>query len=279
MEPQVNKRRLKQPVEMGGKGLFLGKPCTVALHPAAEGEGVRIETPAGVLRVSPDAVAETANFTYLKKDGVQVYMVEHLLAALYASRIGNVRVQISSEELPILDGSALPWVNAIRKAGVVDQAEPWPVVEVGDPLAEYDGDRFLGVFPASRLRLGFYFAHPHPRLERTYFEWTYEEGEFGKEIAPARTFTTESDWEALKVRGLARFVSDDEGLLFTAAGPHVPLRFPNEPVRHKVLDLLGDFSISGVWVKGFVMGFRSGHLMNHRLARQLAAGNSSRAAP
>ncbi|MGH8102932.1 MAG: UDP-3-O-acyl-N-acetylglucosamine deacetylase [bacterium] len=274
MSKPFPKRTINSPVKVSGKGLFLGRPCEVILEPAQAGAGILIQTPVGDLAVSPDAVVESSNFTFLKKGDIQVFMVEHLFAALHGLRVGNLLIRLSGEEMPILDGSALPWAEAILHSGLVEQNEPWTTIEPAAPLAEYEGDHFLGAFPGSHLKIGYYFSHPHPHLGRAYFEWEYDEAGFVKDIAPARTFATEQEWEALKGRGLAQAVTGGEGVLFTDRGPHTPLRFPNEPLRHKILDMLGDLFIAGVWLSGFVMGFRSGHLMNHRLAKQLAAMKS-----
>ncbi len=241
----------------------------VLLLPAKEGEGISFHTPAGTLLPGVSVLQEKDRYTSLSNGSVQVNLPEHLLAALYGLRIGNVKIQISSDELPILDGSALPWVTAIKQAGLVEQKQEWKVFHPLAPLACADGNRFLALFPGEKLRIGYLLDYPHPALERDFLLCEVDEERFCTQIAPARTFITEEELQEVQKSGRLHNLTGSEGILFRISGPHTPLRNPHEPAQHKILDILGDLAVAGLRVQGTILGIRSGHRLNHLLTRRI----------
>jgi len=256
-------------VKVDGYGLFGGKPVEVLLHPAKEGEGISFDTPKGTLRAEVSALQEKARYTSLSNGSVEVNLSEHLLAALYGLHIRNVRVQISADELPILDGSALPWITAIKEAGLVEQEQEWRVFHPPAPIVCAEGNRFLALFPGEKLRIGYFLDYSHPAVGRDFLLCPVDEERFCTEIAPARTFITEEELLEVQKSGQLRHLTGSEGILFQKSGPHTPLRSPHEPAQHKILDILGDLAVAGLWVQGTLLGIRSGHRLNHLLTRQI----------
>jgi len=258
-----------------GVGLHTGEPATVDVEPAEPGSGIVFllrSAHDGRRTISVPALAEnvvdTSRATVVGRDGAAVSTTEHLLSALFASGISNARIVVDGPEIPICDGSAQQFVDAIGRAGKTVQDRPRAVLALTEPYVLRSGDRLVAAFPAPAFRVRF-VADFAPPVGTQYFDGEIEPELYEREIAGARTFGYLHELEGLRARGLARGASLENALVFTADGPMQPLRWPNEIVRHKVLDLIGDFALLGAWPQFEIVAVKSGHEMHARAARAL----------
>lgn len=266
---------LREPLRFEGVGLHSGVPCRVDVKPAAAGSGLRFVRDGAQIPALAEYVVETARATVLGKNGVTVSTVEHLLAALFGTGVSNAEIVVEGPEIPLADGSAQVFADAIAAAGIVSQGEPRHTFVPSSPSFARDGDRIVAVLPASAFRVKFVADFPAP-IGTQYFDGEVDRDMFLKEIAGARTFGYLHEVEALRKRGLAQGGTLENAVVFAPDGPMQPLRWQDEPVRHKVLDLLGDFSLLGAWPQCEVVAIKSGHklhcIMTGQLREQVRAG-------
>lgn len=261
---------VRSPFSIDGVGLHTGVQTRVDVRPAPPNTGLRFITGGIEIPALAEYVVETARATVLGKDETTISTVEHLLAAIFGMGISNAEIQVDGPEIPVADGSARRFVEAIQEAGIVSQREVRkrfvPVV----PEFARDGDRAVIVLPASHFRVRFLadFAAP---IGTQYFDAEMTPDVFREEIAGARTFGYLHEVEALLQRGLARGGTLENALVFTADGPMQPMRWDNEPVRHKVLDLLGDLALLGAWPQCEVIAIKSGHKLHAIATGQMRA--------
>ncbi len=264
---------LARRARLAGIGLHSGRHVHVILHPAPAGHGIVFHR-SDVDCFIP-AVAEEAgcfdHATTLGARGRDVATVEHLLSAAVGAGLDNVLVELDGPEVPILDGSALPWLEAFRVAGIVAQNaaaipfSPSHVVAVPD-----SGGRKLEIRPARDLRVTYTIDFPNPAVGRQSITVVLTPGSYAAHLAPARTFGFLSEYEALKAHGLARGAREDNCIVVGADRvENGELRFADEFVRHKALDLLGDLALVGRPVVGHVVAHKAGHAMHATLARLL----------
>jgi UDP-3-O-[3-hydroxymyristoyl] N-acetylglucosamine deacetylase len=204
----------------------------------------------------------------------RIATVEHLLAAIFALEIQNLRIEVSGTEIPMMDGSALPFVVALRTAGRVTQAAPRLELEVEEPFEIREGDRSIRVLPADELSISYEIDFDHPQIGRQFFEIPkLDDKIFEQEIAPARTFGFVHEVEALRKAGLAMGGSLDNAVVLdeTRVLNDEGLRWPDEFVRHKMIDLIGDLALLGARPKAQIKVERGGHRLHHRLVEALAA--------
>ncbi len=263
---------LARPVEVSGQPIFSGGESKVRLIPAeTPGEGIRFFHPGGEkFRLSPALLGEGKHCTLLEGAGLRVAMTEHLLFALLCLGITDLGVEVEGEELPGLDGSSRPWIEAMGEAGRVElEGEVRPLQLGVDLRIELEGACLIAL-PAEELRVDYILSHPHPVVGDQY-AWVGKETDLAEEIAPARTFVTTEEARAMIERGLISEPNPEHAVVVEEGGYSKKLYAPNEPARHKILDLLGDLYTLGRPVVGHLIGIKSGHLLNHRLARRLAA--------
>lgn len=268
-------RTLKRAVSMTGNGLHSGRPVRVRLVPAPAGNGIVFQRtdlegePA--IQAAYDRVVDTRLCTTLGADGVRVGTVEHLMSALYGIGIDNVQVLVDGPEIPILDGSSQPWIQAILKAGTRRQHRCRRLMVVRRAVTVRDGDAWARFEPSSRFRISARVDFDHPLISRHLFTFDFSELDFVQKIAGARTFAFKREVEALRSMGLAKGGSLDNAIViddFSILNPE-GLRFADEFVRHKVLDAIGDIALSGEKVIGHLVLHRSGHALNNQLLHQL----------
>jgi UDP-3-O-[3-hydroxymyristoyl] N-acetylglucosamine deacetylase len=270
-----NRQTLAREAEVRGIGLHSGAEVLMRLVPAEAGSGIvfvrtdlgGIEIPATLEHAGPSFYA-----TVLQKGGVTVSTVEHLMAALYALQVDDLRIELDGPEAPILDGSSRPFVEAILSAGTLEHPVPRLYLTVVRPLVVTQDEKRIAVYPCSEYRVTYAIEFPHPGLgyqELTASIWGADA--FAEKLAPARTFTFESEVEALRKAGLARGGSLDNAVVIGSGGllNEGGLRFPDEFVRHKMLDLTGDLSLLGRPLRGHVVAYRAGHDLHGRLARRI----------
>lgn len=217
-------------------------------------------------------VARVSYATSLMKNGVLLSTTEHLLAALYSCGVDNVYVEIDALELPILDGSALPFVEMLYEAGIRPLRKRRKYLKVIKPLEISEGDRRIGIYPADDFRVQCLIDFPHPLIRRQDSEIVVGRESFCKELAPARTFTFVHEIEKLRAMGLIRGGSLDNAIVLTADGlMQGELRFADEFSRHKALDLIGDLALLGRPLKALVVAHKAGHALHTRLVTRLLA--------
>jgi UDP-3-O-[3-hydroxymyristoyl] N-acetylglucosamine deacetylase len=259
------------PVRLGGIGLHSGRFQEMVLRPAPPGSGIvfRRAFPAGtVIRAALDAVTGTdGRVTLGGAGGVQT--VEHLLSAAWAAGIDNLDVELAGAEVPGMDGSALPFFEALRDAGVERQDAVRPVLRVRAPVWAGEGSSWTVALPAPRFGVTYVVTQDAPRLEDQAATYDPARDRYEEVIAPARTWGYERDVEALHRRGLALGASLENTLVIGASGYVNSPRFPNEAARHKILDLVGDLALLGRDIQGYVIAVRAGHRLHVALARAL----------
>jgi UDP-3-O-[3-hydroxymyristoyl] N-acetylglucosamine deacetylase len=281
---------LAQEFSLSGVGLHSGDRVQVRVMPAAAGVGryfVRVDLPgAPQIPAHVDAVNQTLLSTELAAAGATVRTVEHLLAALVAMGADNARIEIDAAEAPLLDGSALEWARAIAQAGIVPQDQVHQPVQITEPLWVRDGDAFVAALPAPELRFTYGIDFDLAAIGNQWHSWspdldrdvpqTISTGTFISEIAPARTFGLAHQIEYLRAQGLIKGGSLDNALVCDAQGwLNPPLRFPNEPARHKLLDLVGDLSLVGTIPTAHFLAYKASHTLHTQLARSLHAQRSA----
>ena len=266
-------RTLRTPVEFSGVGLHSGETIKARLLPAAQGEGIEF-----VRTDLTDAPAVPAHIAYhspmdrrtrLKRDGAQVETVEHFLAACSAYQIDNLRVELTGTEFPGLDGSALPFVEYFRQAGTVEQREDAKVFRLDQPVYVRDGDATLVALPTEspNLILQYVAFFDEPGVDSGAFQTQLTAEAFENDIAPARTFCLASEVEFLIKHGFGKGANKENTVIL--GDPETQLRMPDEPVRHKMLDLIGDLRLLGADLSAHIIANRSGHKTNAELVRRL----------
>ena len=263
---------LAKEIQYSGIGLHSGLEVHMRIKPAPAGTGVVFERTDidghPRVRASAQNVAATMRATTIEEDGVRFFTIEHLMSAISASGLDNCIVELDSEEPPVADGASLAFFDLIEKAGLKTLDEERSVISVDRVLRIDDGDRFIMIVPYDGLRVSFTSLNPHPLAGTQYTDVIVDAASYRKEIAPARTIAYEGEVEALRKAGLGLggtletvIVYNDERWLNT-------LRFPNELVRHKALDVIGDLRLAGV-VRGHVIAVKSAHALNTALAKKI----------
>lgn len=277
MDKQVT---LAKEVHLAGVGLHSGVGAEVVLKPGLPEGGVvlrRGDVSDGGFTLSPGLVRASPLCTLLENDkGVMLSTVEHLFSALHALRVDSVVIEVNGPEVPILDGSALPWVELIDDAGRVETKMARHVLKVAKPVVEDAEGRVLLAEPDPRpgLRVECTVDFPHTLIGVQVWRGVVDEETFRREIAPARTFVMEKDIAAAQAAGLAKGGSLENALVFGENGDVLNeggLRFVDEPVRHKVLDFVGDVYLQGQVVQGRFALTAPGHVANNRLLRKVVA--------
>jgi len=252
-----------------GVGVHTGATSRVEVAPAPPGSGIVFLLAEGVrIPATAEFVTETARATVLGQHGATVSTIEHLMAALFAMGIDNATVTVSGPEIPVMDGSAREFAEGIAQCEVVAQNEMRKRLVITAPHFFRDGDRTLVVLPASRLRVRF-LADFAPPIGTQFFDSEVTPERFRDEIAGARTFGYLHEVEALRKRGLAQGGTLENAVVFGPEGPLTPLRWPDEVVRHKVLDLLGDLALIGAYPQCEVIAIKSGHRLHCIATREL----------
>jgi len=265
---------LAHAVTLSGNGLHGNRPCTVVLRPAEQATGIVFRhLPSGVdIPARAEFVGDCSLATTLIRDGVRLQTVEHLLSALMGLEIDHLTVDLTGDELPILDGSAGPWVRAIQSAGIRAMASRTRSRRIVRPVEVRQGDKWMRVSPYPGLRVGYTIDFDHPAIGRQTRELTITPSKYVRDLGSARTFCMEQDIEFMRARGLAKGGSLDNAVVFSPQGPlNESLRFEDEAVRHKMLDLLGDLKLLGAPLEGLVEAHRAGHALHVELARAILA--------
>jgi UDP-3-O-[3-hydroxymyristoyl] N-acetylglucosamine deacetylase len=267
---------LAKPFERSGVGLHSGIKTQVRVLPTRGGEGryfVRVDLPdQPLIPARVKFVHHTQLSTELAANGGAVRTVEHLLSALAGCGVDHARIEIDGGELPLLDGSAQEWVSAIAQSGTipVDTLSPSPP-PLQQPIWIYEGETFVAALPSPTTRFTYGIEFDLPAIGQQWYTWHPEQEAFESAIAPARTFGLAHQIDQLRSAGLIKGGSLDNALVCDANGwLNPPLRFANEPVRHKLLDLVGDLSLLGKLPQAHFLAYRASHKLHIQLANALA---------
>lgn len=270
-----NQQTLAAPVTCSGVGLHSGQPVTITLRPAPANTGVVFVNRNGHAGASLPASIEhrvpTELCTALSGNGFQVKTIEHVLAALSGLEVDNVYIDVTAGEVPVMDGSAAPFVRLIRSVGVLSQNQTQSYLKIMAPLEVSEGSKRVRIEPSATPRITYSIHYDHPLIQNQTYVHDCSVSSFEKHIAEARTFGFLHEVQALWARGLGRGGTLDNTVVLSEKGVvnESGLRFPNEFVRHKVLDLIGDFSLLGMSFIGHIVAERSGHALHTRLVQQI----------
>jgi UDP-3-O-[3-hydroxymyristoyl] N-acetylglucosamine deacetylase len=260
-------------VECAGVGLHSGAAVHLRILPAPAGSGIvfhRVDLDGFEVEAISRNVARVSYATSLMKKGVLISTTEHLLSAFIGTGIDNAIVELDNLELPILDGSAQPFVELIQRVGIRKQRRARTYLRIRHGLEMREGDKFIAVYPADTYSVSYTIDFPHPLIGKETFSVELANGNYFREIAAARTFGSRQDEKTLRNMGLIRGASRENCVVLTKDGiENPPLRFADEFVRHKVLDLIGDLALLGKQILGNVVADRAGHAMHTALVSRL----------
>jgi UDP-3-O-[3-hydroxymyristoyl] N-acetylglucosamine deacetylase/3-hydroxyacyl-[acyl-carrier-protein] dehydratase len=269
---------LQGEAQVSGIGLLLGEPVNVTIQPAPEGHGIVFERidqdPPIQIPATIDNVTQRARRTTLRRGDVTIETIEHCMSALAGLRIDNALIRIDGPELPCGDGSALPFVEPILEVGIKAQDSPRRILKVSSPIMVKDGDAMIAAFPSDTAEFEVVFDLDYGdnthRIKRQTQAFALRNGNFAEDISPARTYSLKEEAQALWDQGMCRHLSPKDVLVIGDDGPiENSYRFENEPVRHKIVDLLGDLYLSGAEIHGKFVAHKSGHNLNRRMCGQL----------
>jgi len=271
-------RTIANAVEFSGIGLHSGVPVSMRLLPAPAGCGIlfrRTDLDNFEIAATGRNVAKVSYATSLMRKGVLIQTTEHLLSALIGVGVDNVIIEVDNLELPILDGSALPYVEAFRSIGLKTQRRRREYLRILKSLEVREGDKFIGVYPGEGYSVSYKIDFPTP-IGRQGFAVDLATRDYAAQIAPARTFGFKEDEAMLRNMGLIRGVSEQSAIILNRERVlNGPLRFDDEFVRHKVLDLIGDLALAGHHILGHVVAERAGHAMHTALVSRLLKDRSA----
>ena len=269
----LNQTTVARPVSCTGIGVHSGKNVTVAIKPAPVNHGIKfvrtdlMDSPGIAARFN--MVVDTSLATVIGYNGFIISTIEHLMACFTGQGIDNALVELDNYEMPIMDGSGGPFAEAIKSAGVENQAGARCFFVIKNPIElERDG-KFVGIYPDSTYKITYTIDYDHPLIGRQTRTVDVYDGNFETQIARARTFGFLEEYELMKHYGLAQGGSLDNVLVIDEDGVVNPdgLRYPDEFVRHKILDCIGDFSLLGMPILGHVIVEKSGHAFNHEFLK------------
>jgi UDP-3-O-[3-hydroxymyristoyl] N-acetylglucosamine deacetylase len=269
----TQEQTIRSTVACSGVGLHSGAAVSMRIVPAPAGTGIvfrRSDLDDFEIEAISRNVARVSYATSLMKKGVLISTTEHLLSAFMGLGVDNAIVELDNLELPILDGSALPFVELIQKAGLRKQRRPRKYLKILRELEMREGNKLISVYPADSYSVSYAINFPHPLIGKETFEVELSNGSYLRHIAGARTFGSREDEKAMRNMGLIRGASRENCIVLTRDGiENGPLRYPDEFVRHKVLDLVGDLALLGKPILGRIVADRAGHAMHTALVSRI----------
>ena len=270
----INQTTLTKPISISGVGLHTGVEVNMTLRPAPANTGyifVRTDLDNFEIPASVEYISHCSYATTLMRRGVVLSTCEHLLSALRGAGVDNCFIEIDSIEIPIMDGSSEDFFELITKTGVIEQDARSHLLRILERVEVEIGDRKMSVEPAKNYEIDCTIDFPHPFIERQRLKFVFENGSFGKEIASARTFGFTHEIDSLRKANLALGGSLDNAVVLTTDGMlnETPLRFDDEFVRHKILDIIGDFALLGMPIQGKITAEKSGHSVHAALMSKL----------
>lgn len=270
----TNQTTLAKAIETSGTGLHTGVSVNLKLKPAPENTGyifVRTDLDDFEIPASVEYVSHCSYATTLLRKGVLLSTCEHLLAALRGMSVDNCFIELDNIEIPILDGSSEIWVELLEKAGIVRQNAARRFLQIKKKVIFEQDDKLMSIEPSDKFEIECEIDFPHPLIRRQTYDFELADGSFGREIASARTFGFTQEIEMLRKANLALGGSLENAIVLTPDGMlnENPLRFRDEFVRHKILDIIGDFALLGMPIRGKLTAFKSGHAVHASLMSKL----------
>ena len=275
----LKQRTLSNVIRATGVGLHTGEKVFLTLKPAPEDTGivfyrVDLETPVEI-KATPESVTETVMSTTIESNGTKISTVEHLMSAFAGMGVDNAYVELSTHEVPIMDGSAAPFVFLLQSAGIAEQSKPKQFIRIKKPLEVRDGDKWVRLEPFNGFKVTFTIDFDHPIFKNSIQKATvdFSTTSFIKEVSRARTFGFMDDLETLRKAGLARGGSFDNAIVMDSFNilNDDGLRYKDEFVKHKILDAVGDLYLLGHSLIGAFSAHKSGHALNNQVLRKLMA--------
>lgn len=266
---------IEQTISTSGVGLHSGRSSKVSLSPAPVDNGIvfrrKVNSHVETCQASIRNLRSTELCTVVGSNGFQIQTTEHVLSALWGLGIDNAFIDIDSEEVPAMDGSAAPFAKLIRLAGILPQERPKTYLKIVEPIHIGDDNRGISILPAPFPKITYTIDYDHELIQQQTYEHEWSTVDFEANIAHARTFAFSHEVEALWARGLGQGGSLDNTIVFSDSGimNDGELRFPDECVRHKVLDLIGDLSLLGIHVIGHIVAKCSGHQLHTQLVQAI----------
>ncbi len=277
-DAQYYEHTIVETLAFSGIGLHSGAPVSMRLLPATAGSGIvfrRTDLDNFEIPATGRNVAKVSYATSLMRQGVLISTTEHLLSALIGMGVDNVIIELDNLELPILDGSARPYVEAFQRAGLKTQRRCRDYLRILKPVEVRDGNKFIGIYPGDGYSISYQIDFAPP-IGQQGISLDLASRTYDADIAPARTFGFKEDEQKLRGMGLIRGVSSQSAIIVTRSGvENGPLRFQDEFVRHKVLDLIGDLALAGHQILGRVVAERAGHAMHTALVSRLLRDRST----
>jgi UDP-3-O-[3-hydroxymyristoyl] N-acetylglucosamine deacetylase len=275
----MHQQTIAAPVEFRGIGLHTGVPVSLRILPAPAGKGIvfrRVDLDNFEIRADVGSVTRVAYATTLMNRGVWISTVEHLLSALYGLAIDNAYLELDNFEVPILDGSAQPYIDAIARVGTTIQNRRRRCIRILKEFTVGEGQKTLTICPSDTFSIKYEIDFPHPLVGKQTLDVDMTAANYAESIGPARTFGFYREVENLQANGLIRGGSLENAIVLTETGMlnDSPLRFRDEFVRHKALDLLGDFALIGQPVLGRLVAHRAGHALHTRFVAELLESTS-----
>ncbi|WP_304334926.1 UDP-3-O-acyl-N-acetylglucosamine deacetylase [Conchiformibius steedae] len=275
----MRQRTLARKVEMTGVGLHSGERVAMTLHPAVDNHGIafrRCDLDAAVIPLHPNLINDTRlSSTVVTADGVRVGTIEHIMSALAACGIDNVLIELNAPEIPIMDGSSLPFVYLLKEAGIVEQQAKKRFLRIMREVSVQQPDKWVRFVPYDgfKLKLTIEFDHPVFNTSEPVFEIDFAKQNYIEEIARARTFGFMQEVEMMRTHNLGLGGNLGNAIVIDETDVLNPdgLRYPDEFVRHKILDAIGDLYIVGHPIIGAFEGYKSGHAINNALLRSILA--------
>jgi UDP-3-O-[3-hydroxymyristoyl] N-acetylglucosamine deacetylase len=268
----AHQQTIRREVSCAGIGLHSGKKVRLRFVPAPTDTGIvfrRVDT-GGQVRAERDNLSTINYATSLSRDGVSVATIEHLLSAAYALRVDNLYVELDAPEVPIMDGSAAPFIYLFHEAGLRRQGKPRRVLRVVKPVRVTDGDKSMAVFPSDGFKVSYTIKFAHPLIQYQTSTIPVTPPAYASYVAPARTFCFLRDVEPLRRKGLTLGGSLDNAVVLDDVSIlNEKLRFSDEFVRHKILDAIGDLALIGYPLLGHVVAYKGGHALHSKLVGQL----------
>jgi UDP-3-O-[3-hydroxymyristoyl] N-acetylglucosamine deacetylase len=277
----MNQTTISNSVKTSGIGLHTGVEVNLSLKPAPPNTGyifVRTDLDNFEIPASVEYISHCSYATTLLRKGVVLSTVEHLLSALRGAGVDNCFVEVDNIEMPIMDGSSENFIELIEQAGIVEQKDaPRHFLQIKEKVEFQQGDRKMSIEPSDKYEIECLIDFSHPFIGEQKFHFTFENGSFGKQIASARTFGFTTEIEMLRKANLALGGSLENAIVLTPEGMlnENPLRFHDEFVRHKILDIIGDFALLGMPVLGKIKAEKSGHAVHAVLMSKLLKTESA----
>lgn len=269
----MKQKTIKNKVEIVGVGLHKGVPVRMELEPLDSNSGIVFyRSDLGVsIELKPENVIDTTMATVLGKGEARISTIEHLLSAIHAYGVDNIRICLDNEEVPIMDGSSIGYCMLIEEAGIISQNAPKKAIAIKKPIEIQDDKKFVRVEPSERTIFDFSIDFSHPAIRQQHYKFTFSTKAYKQEIARARTFGFLHEVNYLRSIGLAKggdlsncIVLDESGILNKDG-----LRYKEEFVRHKILDAIGDMALLGMPLLGTYVSYAGSHKLNHLLTKQL----------